>query len=49
MTRLSGIASDAMSVARMLFKNTSKIKTLNTAPITIASRTLAIEACTSDA
>ena len=48
-TRLKGIARAVSSVARTLLRNNSRITTLNRPPITIASRTLAIEVRTSRA
>ena len=45
--RLNGMASEAMSVARTLFKNNSKMPTLKMPPMRIASRTLAMAVLTS--
>ncbi len=41
-TRLSGMDKAAISVARMLFRNTRRMATLMRPPIVMASRTLAI-------
>ena len=41
--RLSGMASEAISVARMLLRNSSRMATLKAPPIRIASRTLSID------
>ena len=45
--RLSGIASEAISVARQLLRNTNKTNTLKHPPMTMASRTLAMAVRTS--
>ena len=47
MIRLKGIDKAAISVARMLLRNTSRISTLNRPPMRIASRTLSIAVRTS--
>ncbi len=47
MIRLSGIDTDAISVARQLLRNTNNTSTLKQPPMTMASRTLAMAVRTS--
>jgi hypothetical protein len=47
-SRLSGIANEAIIVARTLFRNISRMTTLNRPPMMMASRTLAMDVRTSE-